>query len=515
MQIRLWCKRISWPLLSLWTRLGILGVAQNKFKTHLHFLKRQSDSLGMSSSSSNCNNHFKDWRISGFGKSAILKIEIEIEIWGETSCKWHLIADFQLTLRWQISFNLWGIGRRHMVLGKSEVVIHALKSHANLLKLPVKCHVIGSLVSLYAVNKTNLSLLLCPYLMNMYGCSLRMFSTAAFMRRIAWVWYGDGLTFFGILTTQHLNWDDVLLLKSYSTSYEAGILREPSSMPVNALVIIKSCNVFVSNPWTKRFTLFGSIAEIIACLKGGNKIRVWFGKKWMYCIIRIILLWAYISGVYTAARYLITAEIVLVCRSDGDAGAELFLRSMPSFGNTLLSSGFSGNFSQLVRHPSFSSQLTKDPSFGPAVFQSLMSQKSEDQAMLVHPYLFEITIDILQCCHCTTVVIIRLSAELAIGTDKEIHLDVDMEWFFENKLQYTLVEQSDCVPSLRHRSSLTERHLIYYLVPHKLLPYFSLDQIILFERHSYLLHIGLQKGIAVSTTATMKKVCVPFLKKGT
>ena len=61
---------------------------------------------------------------------------------------------------------------------------------------------------------------------------------------------------------------------------------------------------------------------------------------------------------------------------------EQLLGNLPSMGR-LFSSGLSGNFSELVKHPSFSSQIAKNPSFSSAVFSSLLSQRSEDQAMLV------------------------------------------------------------------------------------------------------------------------------------
>ena len=85
----------------------------------------------------------------------------------------------------------------------------------------------------------------------------------------------------------------------------------------------------------------------------------------------------------------------LMCRSHSwmadREGGLLGFPSLPSWGQgslaPIFSAGFSGNFGDLLRHPSFSNQLAKDPSFNSAMFQSLLSQRSEDQGAMVRNVL--------------------------------------------------------------------------------------------------------------------------------
>ena len=72
------------------------------------------------------------------------------------------------------------------------------------------------------------------------------------------------------------------------------------------------------------------------------------------------------------------------CRPPSAAGVECALNSQTSLGK-LFSAGMSGNFSDLIKYPSLNPQISKDPSFTSAVFNSLLSHKSEDQALLVSP----------------------------------------------------------------------------------------------------------------------------------
>lgn len=83
-------------------------------------------------------------------------------------------------------------------------------------------------------------------------------------------------------------------------------------------------------------------------------------------------------------------------------GAVAAFPSLPSWGHShlapLLSAGFSGNFGDLLRHPSFSSELTKDPSFNSIMFHSLLSHKSEDQSALVIPLAHIFAQEVVHLC---------------------------------------------------------------------------------------------------------------------